>query len=87
MNFFKQLLNRRNRPEPKPPLLIWGIVSGPYHREEVEDGDDELEWMLLMKVSIGDEVKHSQVWFESYEHVYQMQKYFNKNLEPIEVPQ
>jgi hypothetical protein len=87
MNFFRRLLNRKNKPEPSPPLLLWGIISGPYHRTELEDEDDGLEWMLLMKVSVGDEVKHSQIWFDSYEQVYQMQRYFDKNMEPIEVQQ
>lgn len=74
----------REKKKPEEPLLLWGIIEGPFHRSEVEDAEDqEFEWMMLMKVSKGDEVKHSQVWFADYNQVYSMKKYFDKNMEPL----
>lgn len=84
MSLLKKLF--RGKPQELPPLKLWGIIEGPFHRDEVEGAyDEDLEWMLLMKVSIGDEVKDSEVWFETYEEVYKIKKYFDKNIEPMEV--
>lgn len=84
MNLLKKLF--RKKPPELPPLKLWGIIEGPFHRDEVEGAyDEELEWMLLMKVSVGDDVKDSEVWFETYEEVYKIKKYFDKNVEPMEV--
>jgi hypothetical protein len=73
----------------KPPSLnlkIWGVIDGPYHREEVEgEEDSEQEWMLRVKISSGDEVGETPLWFDSYEDVYNFSRYFDKNIEPMEL--
>jgi hypothetical protein len=67
-------------------MKLWGIVEGPFHREEVEgEEDNDKEWMLVMKSSRDNEVKDVQVWFETFQEVYQIRRYFEKHIEPIEL--
>jgi len=71
---------------PLPKKLIWGIVEGPFHISEVEDPEEEdMEWMMVLKMSVGDEVKEVEVWLPTYEQVYHLKNYFDKNIEPLEL--
>lgn len=77
---------RKKKTKPKKVLKLWGIVEGPFHREEVEgEEDNEQEWMLVMKISKGEEVSESQIWFDTFQDVYQIRRYFEKNIEPLEL--
>lgn len=77
---------RKKKANPKEVLKLWGIVEGPFHREEVEgEEDNEQEWMLVMKISKGEEVSESQIWFDTFQDVYQITRYFDKNIEPLEL--
>jgi hypothetical protein len=77
---------RKKKTKPKNVLKLWGIIEGPFHREEVEgEEDNDQEWMLLMKISKGEEVSESQIWFDTFQDVYQIRRYFEKNIEPLEL--
>lgn len=77
---------RKKKTKPKNVLKLWGIVEGPFHREEVEgEEDNDQEWMLVMKISKGEEVSESQIWFDTFQDVYQIRRYFEKNIEPLEL--
>lgn len=85
MNFFKKIFRKQ---EPKDTLMLWGIIEGPFHISTIEDldgVDEHAQWMLVMKVSEGDEVSTKQVWFETYEDTYQLKRHFDKSITPIEV--
>ena len=77
---------RKKKTKPILTMKLWGIVEGPFHREEVEgEEDNDKEWMLVMKSSRDNEVKDVQVWFETFQEVYQIRRYFEKHIEPIEL--
>ena len=40
---------RKKKTKPVSVMKLWGIVGGPFHREEVEGKEDnDKEWMMLM---------------------------------------
>ena len=70
----------------KTNLKIWGVIDGPYHREEVEgEEDSEEEYMLRVKFSKGDTVGEMSLWFDSYDVAYKFSRHFDTNIEPIEM--
>lgn len=68
-------------------IKIWGIVSGPYHRDEVDDPDvpDGLEYMLVCQVEVDGELTVSEYWFDSFEDSQIWVKHFQSKIEPLEV--
>ena len=77
---------RKKKTEPVSVMKLWGIVEGPFHREEVEgEEDNDKEWMLVMKSSIDNEVKDIQIWLDTFQEVYQLKRYFEKYIEPLEM--
>ena len=77
---------RKKKTKPKNVLKLWGIVEGPFHREDVDgEEDNDKEWMMLMKISRGSDVHEAELWFDTYAEVYQLKNYFDKNIEPSEL--
>jgi len=68
-------------------VKVWGVVSGPYHRDDVDDPNvpDGLEYMLVCQVEVDGEVTVSEYWFSSFEDSQVWVKHFQSKLEPIEV--
>jgi len=69
-------------------LKVWHILSGPYHRDEVGEAPDDLtlNYMLLCKYELRDEVKDQEFWFETFEETQDWIKHFQSSIEPIKIP-
>lgn len=77
---------RKKKTKPVSVMKLWGIVEGPFHREEVEGKEDnDKEWMMLMKASKDNEVFEAEVWLDTFQQVYQLRRYFEKHIEPLEM--
>jgi len=70
----------------KPKVLIWGILDGPVRAEDMNSGDyDEGTVGMILKISVDDEVKNAEFWFENFEQAYEIVKHFHKSIEPLEL--
>lgn len=72
--------------------LIWGVIDGPYLREdfpEEELWDMQIpigaEAMLVCKVEEDGSVFLANYWYESLDEAYGIKKYFDVNIEPLEI--
>lgn len=72
---------------PQDKLKIWGILSGPYSREEVEDPylPEGLNYMLLCKASYKEEVFDHEFWFETAEEARAVVQHFKEGIDPLEL--
>lgn len=68
-------------------LKIWGVLSGPYSREEVEDPyvPKGLNFMLVCKVSYRDKVFDREFWFEDLKGANTVIDHFKISIEPMEM--
>jgi hypothetical protein len=68
---------------------IWGIIDGPFDRDEFSVDDDELpdEWQYMVVAKIEEDGKIGTVnlWFETYQEALQLKGYFDTNIEPLEL--
>jgi len=72
--------------------LIWGIVDGPYLRDDFPEEElysagipEEAEAMLVCKVEESGEVFLANYWYGSMDEAYEIKKYFDVNIEPLEI--
>lgn len=84
----KKILHKlRLRKKEEPFTLIWGVVSGPYHRNEV--GDPNIprgaEYMLVCKVEVDGQIAHKEYWFPNFKSVSNITGHFYSKIEPIKV--
>ena len=40
---------------------------------------------MLMKASKDNEVFEAEIWLDTFQEVYQLKRYFEKNIEPLEM--
>jgi hypothetical protein len=80
------------RQPPKPKTLIWGVVDGPYLREDFPEEElyhagipEDSEAMLVCKVEESGEVFVVNFWYDTMNEAYEVKKYFDTNMEPLEV--
>lgn len=68
-------------------LKIWGVLQGPYKREEVEDPyvPKGLNFMLVCKVSYRDKVFDREFWFETLQEARVVVDHFKVSIEPMEL--
>lgn len=87
IQWLKQILGRSPPKELDNKTLIWGVTGGPFLPEDYgEDPEDVLyEAVLVCKVQAGGEVFAAEVHFDSCDDAYEMMKYFDTNIEPVEV--
>ena len=69
-------------------LKVWHVLSGPYHRDHVEEAPDDfsLEYMMLCKYEVDSVVKDQEFWFETFDEAYTWVTHFQTKIEPIEIP-
>jgi len=80
-------------PEPeKPKTVIWGIIDGPYVREDFPEEElwgngvhPECQAMLVCKIEENGEVFTANYWFPSLEEAREVKGYFDTNIQPLEV--
>jgi len=95
IDWLKKLLGK-DPPEDRQPtsakILIWGIVDGPYLRDDFPEEElweagipPEADAMLVCRVEEGGEVFLANYWYGSMDEAYEVKKYFAVNIEPLEV--
>ena len=84
LNLFKKKEVPALSPE---KLKIWGVLQGPYKREEVEDPyvPKGLNFMLVCKVSYRDKVFDREFWFETLQEARVVVDHFKVSIEPMEL--
>jgi len=89
INWLKKLLGKGSpkKPTVEDKILIWGVVDGPYFAYEVCQkeplGDDSC--LLVCKVEENGKILDSEVWFDCFDSAYEVKKYFDTNIEPLEI--
>jgi len=75
------------KPTVEDKILIWGVVDGPYFACEVCQDEllDDDSCLLVCKVEEKGEVFDSEVWFDCFDSAYEFKKYFDTNIEPLEI--
>ncbi len=95
IQWLKRLLGK-GPPEDRQPtsakVLIWGVTDGPYLRDDFPEEElweagipPEADAMLVCKVEEGGEVFLANYWYGSMDEAYEVKKYFDVNMEPLEV--
>ena len=76
----------------KTPLKIWGIMEGPFHRDDFPEDElddlgisDDVEWMIVAKIEEDGKIGTVNFWYETFEEVDALVGYFKFNIEPLEV--
>ena len=71
--------------------LIWGVVEGPVHISEfpVEEVSGYVqpgyECMLVCKIEEGGAMGLANLWYETMDEAYEVKKYFDTNIQPLEL--
>ena len=80
------------QPEKSKVTTIWGIIDGPYLREDFPEEELwnaqiplDAEAMLVCKVEEDGSVFLANYWYESLDEAYEIKKYFDVNIEPLEM--
>ncbi len=63
-------------------VKIWDVISGPYPCD-IPDAEDV--YFNLCKVEVDGKIESIEYFFDSFNEAYEMIKYFQKNIEPIEI--
>lgn len=78
---------RKNQPdgsEAGDTTMIWGVQQGPVFAHDIPDcGFPDDSVMMLLKISIGEEVTDAEFWFDNMDDAYVIVSHFNKSIEPI----
>jgi hypothetical protein len=99
MSLMKQMIRKlrhlfKPTQEPVEPTqtTIWGIIDGPYLREDFAEEElwklqipPDAEAMLVCKVEENGSVFLANYWYESLDEAYEIKKYFDVNIEPLEI--
>lgn len=66
-------------------MKVWRIISGPYHRDDVEDSEvpEGLEYMLVTLTETDGELEDQEFWFGSWDEVQQWVMHFKSKIDPI----
>ena len=88
----KHLFKPKEPPKIIPKTVIWGIIDGPFLREDFPEEElwnlqipIEAEAMLVCKVEEDGAVFLTNYWYESMEEAYEIKRYFDSNIEPLEI--
>jgi len=95
IQWLKKLLGKgppTEKHKPHNKVLIWGVVDGPYLRDDFPEDElysagipEEAEAMLVCKVEEDGEVFLANYWYESMDEAYEVKKYFDVNMQPLEI--
>tara|TARA_B100001093_G_scaffold351911_1_gene336373 strand:- start:2798 stop:3052 length:255 start_codon:yes stop_codon:yes gene_type:complete len=69
-------------------VKVWGIIDGPTSREEMPNMDDlpeDFAYLLVCKVEVDGKIEDHNFWFDSLDGAYEWKKYFDKNIEPLDL--
>jgi|TARA_B110000483_G_scaffold227148_1_gene288640 hypothetical protein len=69
-------------------VKVWGIIEGPISREDMPERDElpeDFAYLLVCKVEVDKKVDEHNFWFDSLDGAYEWKKYFDSNIEPLEL--
>ncbi len=71
---------------------VWRVLEGPIYRHEFDDDflieagvDDGYACMLVVQIEEKGELGMANFWYETEEEAMAVKKYFDVNIEPLEV--
>tara|TARA_R100001082_G_scaffold109327_2_gene86283 strand:- start:511 stop:762 length:252 start_codon:yes stop_codon:yes gene_type:complete len=67
---------------------VWDILTGPISTEDLPDLEEvpeNMNFFLVGRVETNGEMEDTNLWFESLDQAYKIQKYFKGNIEPLEI--
>lgn len=93
IKWLKKLLGKElPKEQTSTKTLLWGVVDGPYLREDFPEEElynsgipEGAEAMLVCKVEECGEVFVVNFWYNTMNEAYEVKKYFDTNMEPLEV--
>jgi len=92
IKWLKKLLGKGPPESEQNKTYIWGVVDGPYLRDDFPEEElwnngipEEAEAMLVCKTEEGGEVFLANYWYGSMDEAYEVKKYFDVNMEPLEI--
>jgi hypothetical protein len=80
--WLKKLFTRKKSKK----ILIWGIVEGPIHIEDIPDSPyEDGEVLMVLKVSLGKTVMIAEFVFDDLNKAYFIVEHFTHSIEPMEI--
>tara|TARA_R100000951_G_scaffold21442_1_gene17856 strand:+ start:457 stop:690 length:234 start_codon:yes stop_codon:yes gene_type:complete len=64
------------------PIKIWDVISGPYPFDHPDLDDVHYN---LCKIEVDGKIDSMEYFFDTFNDAYEMVKYFQKNIDPIEI--
>ena len=67
---------------------VWDILTGPISTEDLPDLEEvpeNMNFFLVGRVETNGEMEDTNLWFESLDQAYKIQKYIKGNIEPFEI--
>jgi len=95
IKWLKRLLGKgppQDRQSTSAKTLIWGIVEGPFLRDDFPEEElwdagipPDADAMLVCRVEENGEVFLANYWYETMDEAYEVKKYFDTHIEPLEI--
>mgnify|MGYP001600853398 FL=1 len=85
-------LFKREPPPVENKTLLWGIIDGPYSREDFppdaligEGIQDNWNWMVVAKLEVDGEIGLGNLWYPTLDEAYEVVNHFKSSIEPMEL--
>jgi len=94
IQWLKKLLGKGppKKPAVENKVFIWGVVDGPYLRDDFPEEElwemgipPDADAMLVCKIEENGQVFQVNYWYETMDEAYEVKKYFDTNMEPLEI--
>ena len=90
--FIRKLVEEPEDDKAPSKARIWGVVEGPISREDFpeeelwnEGVEDDWEFMVVVRLEVDGEMGFCNMWYSTLDEAYQLKKYFDTNIEPLEI--
>ena len=67
---------------------VWDILTGPISTEDLPDLEEvpeNMNFFLVGRIETNGKMEDTNLWFESLDQAYKVQKYFKGNIGPLEI--
>lgn len=84
----KSKKDKKKKNKERRYLRIWGVEKGPFLLEDMPSGTQYPKGTMCMnlcKVEVDGEVTSHEFWYGSLDQAYAVIRYFQSNIEPIEL--
>lgn len=85
-------LFKRDPPPVENKVLVWGITDGPYNKSDFPDEElldegipEDWDWMIVAKIEVDGKIGSANLWYSTLDDAYSIIKYFDTNIEPLEL--